>query len=67
MIQKKYRDEVWKRNKEYLDNEETLQDLKPLCLRCPKYGGHEHNFSECRGEPCMELWLSNEYLEWLSI
>jgi hypothetical protein len=49
MVQEKYRDDVWEKIKRYLDDEETFRDLKPLCLRCPKYRGREHNFSECRG------------------
>lgn len=65
MIEKKRkRDEVWKNNKSYMDPEnieETAEDLLPLCIKCPKFKGIQcHNFEECRGEACFELWLSNE-------
>lgn len=61
MIEKEKRDEVWKRNKQYLDNKDTVKDIAPICskLGCGKTIG-----DECRGCPVCELWLSNEYLEW---
>ena len=69
MIEKEKRDEVWNKNKHYMETEEeieeTAEDLLPLCQRCNEFKGLEqHNFQECRGKPCMELWLSNEFLEW---
>ena len=61
MIDKEKRDEVWERNKRYLDYEETVEDIVPIC----KKTGCEKTLSEeCRGCPVCELWLSNEYLEW---
>ena len=69
MIPKQKRDEVWDRNKPYMDPkdiEETAEDLLPLCKKCPKFKGNSnHDFETCRGEACFELWLSNEYLEWV--
>jgi hypothetical protein len=61
MIEKKKRDEVWKKNKQYLDDKDTVEDIEPICskLGCDKTIG-----DECRGCPVCELWLSNEYLEW---
>ena len=67
MIDKEKRDEVWERNKPYMDPdciEETAEDLLPMCKECKLYKGPEHDFEGCRGKVCFELWLSNEYLEW---
>ncbi len=68
MISKEKRDEVWKRNKPYMnpeDIEETAEDLLPLCRKCAKFKSNpDLDFENCRGEACFELWLSNEYLEW---
>lgn len=67
MISKEKRDEAWKKNKEYLDNPDTIEDLRPLCQNCKLWKGDHHNWESCRGKPCMELWLSNEYQEWASL
>lgn len=67
MISKEMRDEVWEKNKEYLDNPDTTEDLRPLCQNCKLWKGDHHNWESCRGKPCMELWLSNEYQEWSNI
>lgn len=68
MISEEKRNEVWNRNKPYMDSEnveETAVDLLPMCRKCPKFRGiSNHDFETCRGEACFELWLSNEYLEW---
>lgn len=69
MISIEKRNEVWKRNKLYMETEdeikETAHDLIPLCMKCSKFKNiKNHDFNKCRGEACMELWLSNEYLEW---
>lgn len=69
MIDKRKRDEVWNNHKPYMETgneiKETAEDLLPLCKKCSEFLGlGKHNFQECRGKPCMELWLSNEYLEW---
>lgn len=68
MISKKKRDEVWERNKPYMDPEnveETAEDLLPFCKNCKEFCGiGKHDFEKCRGKHCMELWLSNEYQEW---
>lgn len=67
MESKKHRDEVWERNKPYMDKKdikETAEDLIPICERCEEWMGEEHDYEQCRNCPAMELWLSNEYLEW---
>lgn len=68
MQNKDHRDEVWKRNKPYMkrdDIKETAKDLLPICKHCGEWKGDEHDFEQCRYKcPAMELWLSNEYLEW---
>lgn len=71
MIDEKKRDEAWERNKAYLETKgekkETLRDLLPICKKCSEFKGlKEHDFQGCRGEACMELWLSNEYQEWFN-
>lgn len=68
MIGKSKRNEVWNRNKPYMTGEDlkrTAEDLLPLCKNCECFKGETHDFEACRGKPCMELWLSNEYLEWV--
>ena len=68
MISEEKRNEVWERNKPYMetakDLKETAKDLLPLCRKCGRFVGTQMNFESCRGQACMELWLSNEYLEW---
>lgn len=66
MESKEHRDEVWKRNRRYMDNEDTIEDLLPFCKECPLYKGKGHDFETCRGKHCMEIWLSHEYKEWCS-
>ena len=60
MIEKDERDEIWKRNKPYLDDPETTEDIRPVC---EKAGCLKVLSDECRGCPVCELWLSNEFLE----
>lgn len=67
MENKHNRDEVWERNKPYMTKEyikETAEDLLPICQKCEKWTGEDHDFETCRGCQVMELWLSNEFLEW---
>lgn len=64
MVSKEKRDEVYEHKKPYLNDNGTMEDLLPLCERCEQWCGKEHNYEECRNEPCFELWLSNEYLWW---
>ena len=49
------------KNKHYMETEEeieeTAKDLLPLCQRCNEFKGlGQHNFQECRGKPCIELY-----------
>lgn len=62
MVSKERRDEVYS----ILDlkDKTTMEDLLPICERCEQWCGKEHNFEDCRNQPCFELWLSNKYLEW---
>lgn len=62
MVSKEKRDEVYSILN--LKNKTTMEDLLPICERCEQWCGKEHNFEDCRNQPCFELWLSNEYLEW---
>lgn len=48
----------------YLDDEETTESLRNMCLRCEQYCGEKHDYSECRNEPCFTFWLAYKYLEW---
>lgn len=64
MESKEHRDEVWKRNKQYMNVEEVVEDLMPFCKNCKLYKGESHDFETCRGQHCMEFWLSHEYKEW---
>jgi hypothetical protein len=72
MISIEKRNEAWEKNKQYMTTEhekrETICDLLPLCMKCNKFKNlKNHDFNKCRGEACMELWLSNEYQEWSNI
>ena len=68
MQSKSKRDEVWKSYKPYMktakEKKSTFKDLIPICERCEDGCGDEHDYEECRGKQCMELFLSNAYLEW---
>lgn len=64
MVSKEKRDEAFEHNKPYLNDKDTMEDLLPICERCEQWCGKEHDFEGCRNQPCFELWLSNEYLEW---
>ena len=71
MRSEKQRDEVYNRNKPYLENEETTEDLDVICekCRCSRFFDVKEdpkNYDQCRGCCVMELWLSNEYGEWIS-
>lgn len=61
MRNEEQRDEVFEHLKPYLEDEETIEDLRKICKRfeCPT-----QLVRFCRGCPVMELWLSNEYGEW---
>lgn len=70
MVSKKNRNEVWDRNQRYIDDPETVEDLKPICKRIcklsdslvdPKTGEWCKRQNKC---PAFQLWLSNESLEW---
>ncbi len=48
----------------YLDDEETTESLREMCEGCERYCGENHDYSECRYNPCFIFWLAYEYLEW---
>lgn len=62
MVSKEKRDEYYSCFN--LKDKDTMEDLLPICERCEQWCGKEHNFEDCRNQPCFELWLSHKYLEW---
>ena len=46
------------------DDDEEIQILKSMCERCERYNGKEHDYSECRNEPCFICYLGFEYMCW---
>lgn len=65
MRSEKQRDEVFEHLKPYLEDDETTEDLRGICIKCD-CGGFSDINENCRGCCVMELWLSNEYGEWVS-
>lgn len=68
MVSKDKRQEVWRRNKPYMSQEETIEDLLPCCKRCENFNKVKYSEDYCEDkDKCpifFQLWLSNEYLEW---
>lgn len=65
MRSEKQRNEVFEHLKPYLEDDETTEDLRKICIECD-CGGFSDINENCRGCCAMELWLSNEYGEWVS-
>lgn len=63
MISKEKCDEVWEKNKEYQDDSDTTENLRSLCQNCKLWIGDHPSWESCRKNPCIELWLSDEYQE----
>lgn len=57
-------EECWKHIKNYLDKIDDFPELKAMCDQCEVYCGKEHDYVECRENPCFICWLALEYLEW---
>lgn len=69
MIEEKYRKEVWSRNKLYMDSLGTTEDLEPCCERCKENKNRVEGQEWCKlKDTCQifQLWLSNEYLDWVN-
>lgn len=43
---------------------EEYQILNSMCKRCERFAGKEHDYAECRHEPCFECFLAYAYLVW---
>ena len=48
----------------YLDDEESTEELREMCQSCEAYAGIEHDYTECKGKMCFNFYLAFEYLEW---
>ena len=48
----------------YLDDEESTEELREMCQNCEAYAGIEHDYAECKGKMCFNFYLAFEYLEW---
>ena len=48
----------------YLDDSEITEELREMCKNCEMYCGMEHDYEECRNNPCFNFWLCFEYMEW---
>lgn len=51
--------------KPYISKKETPL-LIQMCQRCEMWCGKNHDYSECRNNPCFKLFLGYEYLIWSS-
>ncbi len=54
-------EECYQHMKPYIKNNKIL---KEMCCRCENYCGEQHDYEECRNEPCFKCWLGLMYLDW---
>ena len=57
-------EESYKHIKPYLNHKNEVGILHEMCGRCEKYVGNDHDFAECRNEPCFICFLGFEYMCW---
>lgn len=56
-------DETYSHIFPYISKKET-PELFAMCERCERFCGKQHDFTECREEPCFKNWLGYEYMVW---
>lgn len=48
----------------YMQNEESIKELREMCKCCETYCGKEHDYEECKDKQCFRFWLAYKYLNW---
>ena len=48
----------------YLDDEESTEELREMCQNCEAYAGIEHDYTEYKGKMCFNFYLAFVDLEW---
>lgn len=43
---------------------EAVKLLHQMCNHCEAYCGEEHNYEECKNNPCFKLFLGYEWMSW---
>ena len=56
--------ECYEHLKPYMKDIKCTQELRKMCNHCEKYCGPEHDYDECKDNPCFKFWLCYEYLKW---
>ncbi len=56
--------ESYKHMKPYLKDEVCTRELRLMCENCEKYCGVDHDYTECRENPCFCFWLAYKYADW---